>query len=303
MLKFNQFFQLYQTKKDHLENQIKKAYEYYLNKSTDSKNKEVEILEASYYYTVQKLKQMDFNIQNGNLKLVQTNNSRVKIVMKSTIWYDKDNWNNAEEYFFNEAIFDIQDKILEVKVPTANIEVDLTVEVPKQVYQNIAITLKNGNLVTNHLSADYLFIRIFNGQYHSQNDDIKKIDLNVQNGNIKSEQVKVRQLSISLSNGHLDYEGVLQQGRILINNGSIMLQTYKQPSQLICKVNNGDINLTVPSNKDPMQIEADTKMGQIMVFDQVYNKYETVSSDIQNTSYQLILMTKHGNIVIQRGDK
>ncbi|QGH33024.1 DUF4097 family beta strand repeat protein [Gracilibacillus salitolerans] len=150
----------------------------------------------------------------------------------------------------------------------------LTVYLPEQEYQRLAVEISNGSLQAQGLT-------------------INEVNVETKNGKIDLSDIVADSYQLKTSNGKIDLENVEGELAARANNGAISLVTENLDRNINFETDNGRIK--IQSEKEPTNAVIDTKVdnGRINLFGD--SDYNTIIGDGDNL---VKLSTKNGSITV-----
>ncbi|MGP4039995.1 DUF4097 family beta strand repeat-containing protein [Gracilibacillus sp. D59] len=150
----------------------------------------------------------------------------------------------------------------------------LTVYIPEQEYQRLAVDISNGSLQAEDLM-------------------VNEVNVETKNGKVELKDIVADSYQLRTSNGKIDLENVEGELNAKANNGSISLVTAELNRNINFETDNGRIK--IQTEKEPTNAIIDTKVknGRVNLFGN--SDYNTVIGDGDNL---VKLSTKNGSITV-----
>lgn len=205
---------------------------------------------------------LDFKLANGKLKLVSSEDDTIKISAKIKL-YGKIDSETPLKAFEERSTIEIDDDKFVFHVPNKRVEANVTMALPKRVYDYTAIKLLNGDVVFDSFSGKDLFVKSTNGDMTFKNTEAVMLEIKGTNGDIQVKQSGIRDFLVSTVNGDVLYNGSPLSADVSTTNGDIKLTlTGKEMTRIKAGSVNGDVKIAIPFETD-VEGEAKTVFGKV----------------------------------------
>jgi DUF4097 and DUF4098 domain-containing protein YvlB len=192
------------------------------------------------------LKDMDFDLANGSLKLVPWDQTDVRIECQAKV-YRVDNSDQARQNFLKDVLFAIEGQKLRFMTQQKWMKVDAVVYVPQAEYERVRVRLFNGPISGEELTIRDLRVKTANGKLDFARLDGKKVELETANGHITIQNSIIDDLEAETINGAIKVEGDFRKLETQTFNGNTTYTLSGNRCELItAKATTGGIDLYVP---------------------------------------------------------
>lgn len=258
------------------------------------------------------LKDMDFDIANGSLKIVPWNQNDARIECFAKV-YRVDNQEQARGNFLKDVMFAIEGQRLRFTTQQKWMKVDAVVYIPETQYEKVRVRIFNGPIQADKLAIENFRLKTANGKIDLSEISGKKLEAETANGHIKIRHSQIEDIEAETINGAIKVDGDYQYVETQTFNGN--LTTHISGSRcrsVTAKATTGGVDLFIPEGL-AVSGEVKTNLGGFNVLLEgihiVEEKNEVLQKllrfeSIQQTesSVKLFAETKTGSISVQKSD-
>jgi DUF4097 and DUF4098 domain-containing protein YvlB len=217
---------------------------------------------------------IEIDMQNEKVEIIPTNDSVPKVELTGT----------EDSHSSTELVVEEVDDILSIHTENEmgkwfsfnffNSSRTLTVHLPEQEYQRLAVDISNGSLQAEDLM-------------------VKEVNVETKNGKVELSDIVSDSYQLRTYNGKINLENVEGELAARANNGAISLVTNNLDRNINFETDNGRIK--IQSAKEPTNAVIDTKVnnGRVNLFGD--SDYNTIVGDGDNL---VKLSTKNGSITV-----
>ncbi|MDR1521587.1 MAG: DUF4097 family beta strand repeat-containing protein [Streptococcaceae bacterium] len=204
---------------------------------------------------------VDIENFNGYTKIIRSENETIILDVDGRVYGEKTA--DPKEFFEQNAVIDVTDEKIFIKVPNLRIRTNFTLSLPKKVYDYVSVVNVNGDIKVNPLQAVDVTLNTKNGRVDVDNYQLTMLEVNALNGNIVVGNGEMLNSVVKTTNGTVFFRGVTKSLAVNMVNGDakITLSNEKIEKVLINNVN-GNIKLALP-NKLGISGNAKTTFGEI----------------------------------------
>lgn len=217
--------------------------------------------EKRYEFSEEDCQKVNIDVVNGNIHLVPREEDHISIDVNAHLFTDKEDI-NPESIFLNESILSLQEEQLEIKVPSKDYVVDLTVHLPRSSYEEMNLRVSTGDIELHGMTVNQLNVKDKHGALRLMDSTIEDAQLNVVNGNVDIKHCVIQKQNLSIANGSLDLDSEVTELTGSVLNGMSMIAVPGSFKQLNLKTGNGSIEAFI-NEQLPIEIQAETKLGNI----------------------------------------
>lgn len=221
-------------------------------------------LEREFVYHDTTLSILEFDIANGNVEFKPSDNEDVRIQATIKLFkeYPED---EALQIFFDKTTLRVDEETLRFESKSKQIVTNLTVYLPKRLYDYASIKLLNGNVHMDELQGRDLFVKTTNGNVSIGTISATLVELETVNGNVRIQNGEVRDISLKTFNGGVAAKGEFYAGVLKTKNGNIQYYlTEPTATSIEAKTGTGDVEISLPKEIG-IDGEIHTNFGKLRV--------------------------------------
>jgi DUF4097 and DUF4098 domain-containing protein YvlB len=259
------------------------------------------------------LKEMDFDVANGSLKLVPWSQNDVRIECQAKV-YRVENQDQARQNFLKDIHFTIEGEKLRFATQQKWMKVDAIAYIPQKQYEKARIRNFNGSIQGEKLEVVNLRVKTANGKIDLSEITGKKLEAETAIGRIKIRHSLVDVLEAETINGAIKVDGDFQIVEAQSFNGNITAnQNGTRGQSITARATTGSIDIYVPEGNF-VNGEVKSNLGGFNILldgihiteekNEVIQKllrFQSVSKSA--SALTMIAETKTGSINIQKTEK
>ena len=259
------------------------------------------------------LKEMDFDVANGSLKLIPWSQNDVRIECQAKV-YRVDDQDQARQNFLKDIHFAVEGEKLRFTTQQKWMKVDAVAYIPQSQYEKARIRIFNGPIQGEKLEVANLRVKTANGKIDLAEITGKKLEAETANGRIKIRQSLVDVLEAETINGAIKLDGDFLTVEAQSFNGNVTANLNGARCQTIAtRATTGGIDLYVPEGNS-VNGEVKTNLGGFNILldgihiteekNEVLQKllrFQSVTKTPQ--ALTIIAETKTGSVSVQKTDK
>lgn len=259
------------------------------------------------------LKELDFDVANGSLKLIPWSQNDVRIECQAKV-YRVDNQDQARQNFLKDINFAIEGEKLRFTTQQKWMKVEAIAYIPQKQYEKARIRIFNGPIQGEKLEVANLRVKTANGKIDLSEITGRKLEAETANGRIKIRQSLVDILEAETINGAIKLDGDFQIVEAQSFNGNLTTNLNGARGQSItCRATTGSIDIYVPEGNS-VNGELKSNLGGFnLLLDGIHiteEKNEVIqkllrfqSVDKTASALTVIAETKTGSVSVQKTDK
>lgn len=259
------------------------------------------------------LKEMDFDLANGSLKLVPWSQNDVRIECQAKV-YRVDNQDQARQNFLKDINFSVEGDKLRFTTQQKWMKVDAIAYVPQKQYEKMRLRIFNGPIQGEKLDVGNLRVKTANGKIDLSQVTGKKLEAETANGKIKIRQSQVDALEAETINGTIKLDGDFRSVETQSFNGNLTANVNGTRCQSIsARATTGSIDIYVPEGNS-VNGELKSNLGGFnILLDGIHiteEKNEVIQKLLRfqsinktDSALTVIAETKTGSISVQKTDK
>ncbi|WP_027108874.1 daptomycin-sensing surface protein LiaX [Lacticigenium naphthae] len=255
---------------------------------------------------------LDFKIANGNVKFFAHDSQEIKIQADVKL-YGKMEEATPEAAFEERSTVEVDEDKFTFYVPNKRVRVNLTVYLPKRIYDYTAVNMLNGDVSFKEFEGKDVYVKSTNGDMKFEEFSVVMLETKGTNGNVVIVDSEIRDLLVSSINGDIVLKGSSIGSQLSTINGTIRATlTGENLKRLEATSVNGMIKIAIPKE---FEVEGEAKTN----FGKIYNRIsdcEIVDEKKEKTNQymkfrrttvgdvlKLELKTTAGNILLKDADK
>jgi DUF4097 and DUF4098 domain-containing protein YvlB len=259
------------------------------------------------------LKEMDFDLANGSLRLVPWSQNDVRIECQAKV-YRVDNQDQARQNFLKDIHFAVEGEKLRFATQQKWMKVDAIAYIPQTQYEKARIRIFNGSIQGDQLEVANLKVKTANGKIDLSEISGKKLEAETANGRIKIRHCQVDELEAETINGAIKVDGDFRSVESQSFNGNLTTNLSGSRCQSIAaRVTTGSIDIFIPEG-NAVSGELKSNLGGFNVMlDGIHiteEKNEVIQKLLRfqsvaktDAALMVIAETKTGSISVQKADK
>lgn len=259
------------------------------------------------------LKELDFDLANGSLRLVPWGQNDVRIECQAKV-YRVENQDQARQNFLKDTQFAVDGDKLRFGTQQKWMKVSAVAYIPQKHYDKARVRIFNGTIQGEQLDVDKLRMKTANGKIDLAEVTGRKLEVETANGQIKILQSMVDELEAETINGAIKVDGDYQSVETQSFNGSITNNLNgNRCRSIIARATTGSVDVFVPEGTS-VSGELKSNLGGFNVLlDGIHiteEKNEVIqkllrfqSVDKTDSAMTVIAETKSGSISVQKTDK
>lgn len=205
-------------------------------------------LEREFVYHDTTLSILEFSIANGSVEFKTSDNDDVRIQATIKLFKEYPE-EEALQIFFDKTTLRVDEETLRFESKSKQIVTNLTVYLPKRLYDYASIKILNGNFHMDELQGRDLFVKTTNGNISIGTISATLAELETVNGNVRIQNGEVRDVTLKTFNGNVAVKGEYYAGRLKAKNGHIQYDLVKPTATSIeTKTGTGNIEINLPKD-------------------------------------------------------
>lgn len=266
-----------------------------------------------FYQSDTDVRDMDFDVANGSLKLVPWQQNDVRIECKAKV-YRVETQDQARQNFLKDILFTIEGQRLRFATQQKWMKVEAVAYVPQSQYEKVRVRLFNGSIGGDALNVENFRLKTANGKIELSDISGRKLEAETANGQIKISKSAVEYVETETLNGTIQVDGDFRSIETQSFNGNLTANIYGDRCQSVtAKTTTGGIDLYIPENHS-ISGEVKSNLGGFNVLLEGIHITEEKNEVIQKllrfksvnqTETPLIVFaeTKTGSISLQKSEK
>jgi len=169
----------------------------------------------------------------------------------------------SEKAFENRSKIESDEDKLTFHIPNKRVKAELTIHLPKQTYDYIAVNMLNGNLVVKEVDANDIYLKSTNGDFQLNKLEAVMVEVKGTNGEVLLNDANIKDLIINTIHGNIRIQGKVESSNATTTNGDIRTTlTGTQLTQTEVVSINGDVKVAIPDSID-IEVDAKTIFGEV----------------------------------------
>lgn len=259
------------------------------------------------------LKEMDFDLANGSLRLVPWSQNDVRIECHAKV-YRVENQEQARQNFLKDIIFAIEGQKLRFTTQQKWMKVEAVAYIPQVQYEKARVRIFNGSIQGDKLEVGSFRVKTANGKIDLSEVTGRKLEAETANGHIKIWHSEVDDLEAETINGAVKLDGDFQSVETQSFNGNLTTNLNgTRCKSLTARATTGSIDIYVPEGSS-VSGEVKSNLGGFnILLDGIHiteEKNDVIQKllrfqSVNKTASALTVIgeTKTGSISVQKTDK
>ncbi|XJS10343.1 DUF4097 family beta strand repeat-containing protein [Aerococcaceae bacterium WGS1372] len=217
--------------------------------------------EFDWTFNADEVTELVFESYNGSIELESYDGDEI-LVHSETHFYGN-HVETTEELFLSSNMIDVFENQFIVKLTSTKMSADLSIKIPKKVYQLMQFNLLNGDVELADIEAENLLLESKNGDTYFKRVTVNEITVDVLNGDIEFIQSPLETIVLNIINGDVRINGYINNlSAETLNSDFYLTKNNVSESNIKVKTMHGDIKLSLPEHLNLM-IDGKATTGEI----------------------------------------
>ncbi|WP_027965403.1 DUF4097 family beta strand repeat-containing protein [Halalkalibacillus halophilus] len=221
-------------------------------------------VKRTFTYDGRNVENLNIDVANSMITFLPTTEQEIKVQCKGKVYKESDQ-QRAEEVFDESVRVSVNENTLQIEQDRKQVSVQLTIYLPKKVYENAYIKTINGSIQTNDLHMNQARVATVNGSVTISGYEGDALYVDTKHGSVRLEDAVIGKSKVDTSTGSIFFDGSVEQLNMNVTTGSI--RTYIRNADARhadLHATTGSIQLYVP-NQTPINGTANTTVSNVKV--------------------------------------